>query len=148
MNTQIGNILDVDRGVIVHGCNLQGRMGSGIALQIKNRWPKVFEAYVEECKLDMADLGKVGFVWVGGQKIIANAYTQRYYGNDGKRYVDYDAIRSCFEIVLRTAKVDNLPIHYPKIGAGLGGGDWEIISGIIEEVLKNHEHYLWLLKPE
>lgn len=30
-----GNILDVREGIIVHGCNLKGVMGSGLALQIK-----------------------------------------------------------------------------------------------------------------
>ena len=33
-------------------------------------------------------------------------------------------------------------IGYPLIGAGLAGGDWKVISKIIEEELKNENHTL------
>jgi O-acetyl-ADP-ribose deacetylase (regulator of RNase III) len=33
-----------------------------------------------------------------------------------------------------------LRIGYPAIGAGLAGGDWEVISSIIEEELKGEDH--------
>jgi len=31
-------------------------------------------------------------------------------------------------------------IAYPKIGAGLAGGDWDIIRGIIDEELAGEDH--------
>jgi len=31
-------------------------------------------------------------------------------------------------------------IGYPAIGAGLAGGDWKIISAIIDEELANEDH--------
>ena len=31
-----GDLLSVTKGIIAHGCNAQGVMGSGVALQIKN----------------------------------------------------------------------------------------------------------------
>ena len=33
-----------------------------------------------------------------------------------------------------------MKIGYPAIGAGLAGGNWEIISGIIDEELKGENH--------
>jgi hypothetical protein len=36
----------------------------------------------------------------------------------------------------------NLRIGHPKIGAGLVRGDWETISGIIEEELSSTDHTL------
>lgn len=34
-----GNLLDITSGVIVHGCNMRGVMGSGVALAIRNKYP-------------------------------------------------------------------------------------------------------------
>jgi O-acetyl-ADP-ribose deacetylase (regulator of RNase III) len=33
-----------------------------------------------------------------------------------------------------------LEIGYPAIGAGLAGGDWQLISSIIEEELAGEDH--------
>ena len=33
-------------------------------------------------------------------------------------------------------------IGYPLIGAGLAGGDWKVISNLINEQLKNENHTL------
>ena len=49
------------------------------------------------------------------------------------------------KVTSEISKKTNLPIHYPKIGAGLGGGDWNTINNIICEELKDHEHNLWVL---
>jgi len=38
-------------------------------------------------------------------------------------------------------------IGYPLIGAGLAGGDWTIISAIIDEELKGEDHALVIYQP-
>jgi hypothetical protein len=40
------------------------------------------------------------------------------------------------------AKFSGSMIAYPKIGAGLAKGDWNIISSIIEEELVGEDHTL------
>jgi O-acetyl-ADP-ribose deacetylase (regulator of RNase III) len=52
--------------------------------------------------------------------------------------VDYDAVRS----VMRGVKeaFAGKRIGYPKIGAGLAGGDWAKIAAIIEEELAGEDH--------
>ena len=32
-------------GLIIHGVNCQGVMGSGVALAIRNKWPVVYDEY-------------------------------------------------------------------------------------------------------
>ena len=39
-------------------------------------------------------------------------------------------------------------IGYPRIGAGMAGGDWEIISSIIAEELEGLDHTLVLSSPQ
>ena len=38
-----GNLLDSDCDYICHQVNCQGVMGSGIAKQIRERWPEVYK---------------------------------------------------------------------------------------------------------
>lgn len=79
--------------------------------------------------------------------IVVNAYTQQFYGTH-RRQVEYGALRSCFkELAVRVQGWNpKLRIAYPKIGAGLGGGDWDIIAPIIDEELAGLDHTLVVLK--
>lgn len=153
MKHMVGDILaNVKRGIIVHGCNAQGVMGGGIALQIKNMYPKAYTGYLHMLenheKAGCADcLGSVAMVRIspGKDLYIANAITQDFYGTD-RRHVNYEAVAHAFELIKRENEILNLPIHYPMIGAGLAGGNWTIISTIIDETLMGCNHTLWTLK--
>lgn len=69
---------------------------------------------------------------------VLNAYTQygygRYKGSDKERY---HAIKKVFERINK--KFKNCTIGIPMIGAGLAGGDWEIIEKIIKKTNKNND---------
>lgn len=138
----IKDITTVESGVIVHGVNCQGVMGSGVALAIKKKWPQVYEQYREFFNWETRQyhditrlLGQINPVIIKPDLIIINAFTQEYYGKDGKKYVSYDAIDKCFKLSIDYAYINNLPIYFPQIGAGLGGGDWRIIEQIIDSNL-------------
>ena len=130
-----GDCLKGDERYVIHGCNAKGVMGSGIAKQIKEDFPKAFNDYVSHYKKHGLHLGEV-IPSDNVSKIIFNAITQQSYGRDvGKRYVSYDAIRDSLKWINGyLSEMDDMPeVAMPQIGAGLGGGDWEIISSIIEE---------------
>ena len=40
-----GDLLTTDADIIVHGCNCQGVMGSGVAKQIKEKFPNAYTIY-------------------------------------------------------------------------------------------------------
>lgn len=126
--------------VIVHGCNCFCAMEAGIALAIKQHFPEAYEA---DLKTQAGDRSKLGAITCGQvdrdgiQLTVVNGYTQYNFGGGG-RLVDYDAVRSVFQQVK-----DNFSgqrIGYPAIGAGLAGGDWNIIYPIIKEELKGEDH--------
>lgn len=136
--------------IICHGTNCKGVMGKGIALSIKQKYPLAFEKYRQAYETSGLILGKITEAWYPEKLLLILNLNTQYdyyrYGNDRvSRYVNYDAVRSCFKQVSEISKKTKLPIHYPKIGAGLGGGDWDIINNIICEELKDHEHNLWVL---
>jgi len=72
----------------------------------------------------------------GNPLVITNCFTQDFYGTD-KRYVDYEAVAQCFAVLnKRVGMYTDKPLNIPKIGAGLAGGDWNVISAIIESEYK------------
>lgn len=144
MKTRQGDLIQLalagEFDVIVHGCNCHCQMGRGIALTIKQLLP---EAYIVDCQTIKSDKSKLGTISVAeiirGEKrfFVVNAYTQFDWAGDGVK-VDYDAIRQ----VMKAIKVafSGKKIAYPKIGAGLAGGDWRIIYPIICEELAGEDH--------
>lgn len=145
-----GNLFDAfldEDVIIVHGCNAQGVMGSGVARFVRDNFPKAYYDYVRVFEEQQGlSLGQVIMSEVLPRRIIANAITQRYYGGDGKRYVDYDAVRESFRKVYTFAKDNNYGnVAFPKIGAGLGGGDWGVIEKIIKEELKELNYVLYVV---
>jgi O-acetyl-ADP-ribose deacetylase (regulator of RNase III) len=136
------NVLDTGEGFIVHQCNAQGEMGSGIAREIRERFPKVYQEYRNQFENGGLKLGTIQVVEIAENKFIVNAIAQEFYGRDSSnRFTSYDALATCFsqvnELVLGYGAVIEriLPVRFPAIGAGLGGGKWPIIAAIIENEL-------------
>jgi O-acetyl-ADP-ribose deacetylase (regulator of RNase III) len=128
------NIVNVTRGIVVHGTNTRGVMGSGVALAIRKKWPIVFDEYYEHCvryrqqQDDLSGLlGTVQMVQVldDSSLYVANLFSQDLYGRDNKPYAKVDAIRSGLEEVLIFADKIELPVYSVKIGSGLGGLNWD-----------------------
>jgi len=126
--------------ILVHGCNCHHSMGAGIARQIKKEFPDAFKAD----KITKKGPDKLGDISVAYQRgaTIVNAYTQNFYGRK-KCHADYQAIRSCMKKIKELA--NGQKIGMPKIGAGLAGGDWEIIEKIIEEELVDCDITVYVL---
>lgn len=153
---QVGDMLkQATTGFLVHGCNCQGVMGSGIAWSIRHNWPPVFKAYRTTQAMSGLELGTIVPVQVEPNLVVVNAMTQRYFSGhpqdpDAKRYVDYEAIAKSFETIN-----DELPgkypgvdlvLNFPLIGADRGRGDWNIISNIIDHTVTNFDKVLWTLE--
>lgn len=142
---KVGNLVEATEPIIVHGCNAQGVMGSGVAKAIKETFPEAFRAYRERYeKQGGLNLGQVVWATVrnsGTPRHVGNAITQVNYGRDGRRYVEYEAIEHAFATVAgfirqnRETLGDGPFVGIPRIGAGLGGGDWGLISERIKEAM-------------
>ena len=129
--------------VIVHGCNCFCTMGSGVAGAIA-RAPEFAPAVLADrqtMKGDYLKLGTYTYAVCPPNVTVINAYTQYDYGSSG-RHVEYLAVKNCLERVAKNFMGNNGPwrlnrIGIPKIGAGLGGGDW----AIIEDIIKREMHF-------
>lgn len=142
-----GDLLNTKCKYILHGCNAQGAMNSGVAAKIRLQHPQAYieyrRAYESALNKHLASLPLGSIIKVSSNdKVILNAITQKYYGRDGSRYVSYDAIS---EVFAQIEKLKIKEIAMPKIGAGLGGGDWSVISAIIESELKTTRAKVYIL---
>ena len=75
--------------VICHQVNCCGVMGAGLAKQIRDKWPVVFDEYKKICGTDR--LGDSQTVQVAPQLYVANLFGQLNYGRD-KRQTNYAAL--------------------------------------------------------
>lgn len=167
-----GNLLNADVDYICHQVNCQGRMGSGIAKAIREKWPIVYDNYIAKYKAaeetasnlygryengpDASDIlfGDIQIVglWENfyaedKHQSVINMFAQYNYGYDGKRYTSYDAFWGCLgkirESIPKGSKI-GFPDH---IGCGLGGGNWEVIRTMIEQVLSDdYDIYIYKLE--
>ncbi len=135
-----GNLLDSKCDYICHQVNCQGVMASGIAKQIREKWPVVYESYMD--RVMYAEryyrnlLGTVDFVLIrDSNQTVVNMFCQDRYGYNGGRYTSYDAFAMALRNVASLVTKGDT-IGFPKnIGCGLGGGNWKVISALIEEIL-------------
>jgi O-acetyl-ADP-ribose deacetylase (regulator of RNase III) len=150
-NSSIGDITTVKSGIILHQVNAQGKMASGVAKAIRDKWPVVFDDYSrilgpEYTQKDSGRgfLGQVIWSEVGEGLWVASVVGQQFFGKIPEaRYTSYDALdfglREVADLCLENE------VHYPMIGAGTGGGDWSIISAIINARFDKIRHRLWVL---
>ena len=126
--------------VICHQVNCQGVMGSGIAKQVREKFPTVYKAYIEWCSQNKPEylLGRAQPINAKGEMIIVNIFAQENFGYDGKCYTDYNALKNGLKTVRLNFKNNTIAIPY-LMGCHRGGGDWNVVYKMIEEVFSDFD---------
>jgi O-acetyl-ADP-ribose deacetylase (regulator of RNase III) len=129
-----GDILSVRSGIIVHQVNCRKVAGAGLALQIRNKYRGWYQDYLHH----NPTLGDITIFDVSGRKIkmICNFFAQDGYGR-GEQQTSYTAFKLCLYRLKEYLSVNKLSaqVYFPEgIGCGLAGGDWKVVSAMIEEV--------------
>lgn len=142
------DIFESGADVICHQVNCQGVMGSGIAKQVRDKYPLVYREYKKWCDIysPKALLGTSQFINTskeyGTQFVgIFNLFGQEKFGYDGKCYTDYNALYKCFEKVkVNLPSFKKYTVAFPYLMAcHRGGGDWNIVYKMIEEVFSDSD---------
>lgn len=64
--------------IIAHGCNAQGKMGSGFAKELRNRYPMAYDDYkAYEKEMGFLRIGQIAYSAINDNLIIANCITQK-----------------------------------------------------------------------
>lgn len=144
-----GDLLEAKERFIVHQVNCRGKMGSGVALQIRNKWPQVYESYISVWRNVYADrlLGEVQFVPVADETTVCNLFGQLTFGYDGKRYTNYEALYKGLEKIKVVSKGQSIAIPY-KMGSDRGGASWTIVMSMIEEIFADQNITIYKLEEK
>lgn len=150
--------------ILPHICNNLGGWGSGYVVALSKRWMDPERRYREwarrcsETGMRSMPMGKTQLVRVEvdsnwNPMFVANMVAQEgHKGPSNPVAVRYDALEDCLHYLARwiialeetrtglrigTAHVPLPPttIHMPRIGCGLGGGDWARVESLILKTL-------------
>lgn len=122
------NIFDTQCQTIVNTVNCVGVMGKGIALEMKNRYPDMFEKYKTFCDNKLIDIGKLWLYKNPDDKWILNFPTKTHW-----RYQsEYDYIEKGMQKFIETYKDKNIKsIAFPMLGCSNGGLDVNVVLEIM-----------------
>lgn len=135
-----GNILYCTEDIIGQQTNCQGYMGRGLALEIRDKYPKAYFQYKEYVKANNDNLlGTIEVLRINEKQLLCNMFGQnktcKY-----KKMTDYDSLEKCLYALKIYAQRINKSVAIPYgLGCGNGGGDWNIVYSKIEKVFSNYE---------
>lgn len=135
---KIGDIFSTTMPAIGHGVNTQGAMGAGIAYFIAQRFPAVLAPYKEACKSKELIPGGFQAVQVSEDPkfYIFNLASQEKLGRDAK----VEWLESSMEAAVTHAKENKFEgFAVPRIGAGIGGLDWDTEAKPLMEKIASRE---------
>ena len=129
-----GNLLtQTDCQHIAHQVNPFGKMGRGIARQIKQAFPESYIAYKYYCACNEEKYsrlkGKVLVSYLENGKHVLHCFSQREWNTDLK------AVNEVFRQLSKQSYDIAIPKNY---GCGLGGADWEKVMEIIKSYFENN----------
>lgn len=150
MKRKLLDITTVDAGYVLHQVNCRGAMGGGLAAQLRKKFPDCYTPYKKLCdetepELKFTLLGQAQILLMDSGPFIVNLFGQLHTSHT-QRETEYHALYMAllqFKFAIRESSV--LPIYVPYgLGCGLGGGDWAIVSKIIEHVFKDVKNPVYI----
>jgi len=126
-------------------------MGSGVAKQVKEQFPKAFRDY------QYSFMYKNTLGTLSGDSGVVNLHSQEFYGSGGKRYTNYGALAKCLsEVKDFITLTDRLRKHIVgrkikigvpyKMSSDKGGADWIIVLELVEHLLGWADVYVYSLE--
>ena len=126
--------------VFIHGANCRRVMGAGIAAQVREQIAPLYFLDAFDSRPANQRFGSFSATVLAEDenqvKVGVNLYTQLDPGPNFDINALVNSLRSFVSTVKDTSRAD-FTIFSPKIGAGIGGGDWEKIEQVLREELKD-----------
>jgi O-acetyl-ADP-ribose deacetylase (regulator of RNase III) len=148
-----GNIFNTTQPTIGHGVNTRGYMGSGIAKTVRELYPSVYYDYKAECRTPGLNGGdhfpsKAREYTGPGERWILNIASQEAEGRSAQYIFLETALERAFDWVTFH---EHSGVALPKIGAGIGGLEWNDALAIIENRASHYPDLdveVWSFIPE
>jgi O-acetyl-ADP-ribose deacetylase (regulator of RNase III) len=125
--------------IIAHCCNDAGYWNAGFVRALSTRYHQPERDYRRWAQTNAPipfALGQVQFVKVRPGLCVANIIGQHgIRSKSNLRPIRYDALKHGLIRVRHLALAHHASVHMPRLGAGLAGGDWPVIEGIVLDEL-------------
>lgn len=129
-----GDLLKAKVGIIAHQTNCHGKMGAGVAKQIKDKLlsEEEFDIYKGACDcLGSSLLGHIQTLKAKDGRLVVNVFGEDFPTGKGLD-TDYKALYSGLSHLEEKASSENLSVAIPGLmGCGLAGGDWNYVKNNI-----------------
>ena len=140
-----GNLVDAflqgKVNVLMHQANCFKIFGGGIAKEIKERIPQAYKVDALSLNTPQENFGHISGTENSVLKThyskVINLYGQYKLGSF-ERHTHYGALANALNEAVKTLSNNNdVVVGMPKLGCGLGGGDWKIVSELVEYAFRN-----------
>ena len=110
--------------------------GRGFGRNITDKWPKVKKDFRKwAAKEKNLKLGSSHLFAISKDLHIFHMVAQHGYGPAESPRIRYGALKSCLESLWQESRKLSAAVHMPRIGTGYAGGNWSVISDLINEKL-------------
>jgi hypothetical protein len=111
--------------------------GGGFSLAVRQKWPSAQQAFRTWAYGDRRNLslGNLHLAPVDETLTIASMVAQRGYGPSTNPRIRYSALQTCLQRLSTIAVDQRATVHMPRVGSGLAGGSWSVVSELIDEAL-------------
>jgi O-acetyl-ADP-ribose deacetylase (regulator of RNase III) len=123
--------------IIAHICNDKGKWGRGFVLALSKRWLGPEQQYRRWFHSSARlTLGDIQLVQVAPDIWVANMVAQSGLASGSNPHpLQYDALAQCLEKLAVEVEARQASVHMPRIGTGLGGGNWTSVERLILKAL-------------
>lgn len=132
-----GNLFDSECTTLVNTVNTTGAMGAGIALQFKNKYPKMFKWYKGMCDNNNLITGKV-YLYSGTPNILLFPTKAAWWKKSEHSYIDA-GLRDFADAYCEFGITS---IAFPKLGCKNGGLNWIDVKPLMVKYLNDLPIYI------
>jgi Zn-dependent peptidase ImmA (M78 family) len=113
------------------------RWGGGFARIVANRWSAAQEDFITWAKRDRSNLrlGQNRSYDLGDDLSVFHMVAQHGFGKSEKPRIRYRHLEACLSALAAFAQQKSASVHMPRIACGQAGGNWGVVSELIDETL-------------
>ena len=118
-----------------------GKIENGFSQKIRNAYPEVYNAFLDEYEHRKQGLGNNLYVRTSDNRVCVSMYCQYDYGNGA--HVDVGGLAMCLEKMENKLNISRpeLKVGFPKID----NEDWELVESMLETLSEKVKQEIYIV---
>jgi O-acetyl-ADP-ribose deacetylase (regulator of RNase III) len=127
------SVFDAPVTTVVNTVNCDGVMGKGLALEVKKRYPRVFNSYRKACERGTLTTGKLQLVKAEDRWILNFPTKDHWRAKSKLAYVE----AGLKKFVATYKRKGITSVAFPPLGCGHGGLNWQDVQPLMQSYLES-----------